>query len=62
MIQVPHFPHMFVQAESVSRSARCEALLNNPRFMVDRATREACGQAVEQRPDERPEHRGHQHH
>lgn len=63
MIQVPHMPQMFVQAGSVDVDNRCAALLENPRFMVDRTTRARCGESAPRRErDSEPSgHDGHQH-
>lgn len=43
MVPVPGYGHLYLSAEGVSRDLRCAALRENPRVMVDRATRRACG-------------------
>lgn len=47
MLPVPGFGHTYVNAEQVDGEARCAALLGSDRMMVDRQTREYCGDAVD---------------
>lgn len=43
MVPVPGYGHLYLNAGNLSRELICAALQDNPRVMVDRATRKACG-------------------
>lgn len=72
MVPVPEYGHLYVNTGKLSQDHVCGALRDNPRIMVDRATRKTCGMpempttGVEQMPpmrreqeEERPPHREH---
>ncbi|MDQ2695032.1 MAG: hypothetical protein M3Z21_06570 [Pseudomonadota bacterium] len=44
MVPVPGYGHMYVHTGKLSRELHCQAIMDNPRFMVDRKTRSDCGQ------------------
>ena len=68
MVPVPQFGHMYVSAENLDPDLVCAAILDNPRFMVDRATRERCDGEADHRHDEAndrdaiEDHHDHHHH
>lgn len=43
MVPVPGYGHLYVSGKELSAELRCAAVRDNPRVMVDRATRKACG-------------------
>ena len=49
MVPVPGYGHMYVHTGKLSKELHCQAIMNNPRFMVDRKTRIACGRATYRR-------------
>lgn len=65
MVPVPGFGHMYVTAERVDKDTRCEALLEASHVMVDRETREACGETASAEHEDHGDHNdrhGHDHH
>lgn len=54
MLPVPQFGHMYIHAGRVDAETRCDALMEASQVMVDRQTREACGETVE------ADHDGHE--
>ena len=62
-VPVPGFGHMYVTAERVDADTRCDALLEASHVMVDRETREACGETVSTDHDDHDnDDGGHGHH
>jgi hypothetical protein len=43
MVPVPVYGHLYLNSGKLSRELICEAFRDNPRVMVDRATRKICG-------------------
>lgn len=43
MVPVPGYGHLYLNSGKLSQELICEALRDNPRVMVDRTTRKACG-------------------
>lgn len=43
MVPVPGYGHLYLNSGKLSQELICEAFRDNPRVMVDRATRKACG-------------------
>ncbi len=68
MVPVPEYGHLYVNTGKLSQDLVCGALRDNPRIMVDRATRKTCGMpetpttGVKQMPPMRREQEEHPPH
>lgn len=62
MVPVPGYGHLYISGGGLTKELRCAAIMNNPRFMVDRKTQAECGKIPPPTmPTRTPAHADHQH-
>lgn len=62
MVPVPGYGHMYISGGGLSSDLRCAAIMDNPRFMVDRKTQAECGKvSLPATPGRPPAHTDHRH-